>query len=245
MDQGAILLRLQETDIEIRRAERELDELPVKRKIIDTRHKIKDVAELKAKAEHLVARLDRAISKNEDETSQVSEKLEAEQAKVMSGDITNPKEVQHITREMDALRRRKEKLEMENLELMERQEKSKLQVGKVEVALQQLASQEASLTQRFRAEGGELQVGLENLAVERKKLATQLDAQLLQRYERVRESKGGVGAATLAGPACTACHMELPAQRLEELLAGPRIASCPACRRVLVIPVLEAEAGEQ
>lgn len=245
MDEGATLLRLQETDIEIRRGEKQLDELPVKRKIIDTRHKTKDVQALKAKAEHLVARLERAISRNEDETSQVSEKLEAEQAKVMSGDVTNPKEVQHITREMDALRRRREKLEMEDLELMERLEKSKLQVGKVEVALQQLATQEATLTEKFRAEGGEIQGTIEKLKAQRETLARSLSPQLLERYESVREAKGGVGAATLAGPACTACHMELPAQRLEELLAGPRIAVCPACRRLLVIPSSDEDAGEQ
>lgn len=245
MDEGATLLRLQETDLEIRRGEKQLDELPVKKKIIDTRHKIKDVETLKAKAENLVARLERAISRNEDETSQVTQKLEAEQAKVMSGDITNPKEVQHITREMDALRRRREKLEMEDLELMERLEKSKLQVGKVEVALQQLATQESTLTEKFRAEGGELQGEIESFKVQRGTLASSLTPKLLERYETVREAKGGVGAATLAGPACTACHMELPAQRLEELLSGPRIAVCPACRRLLVIPAPDEATEDQ
>ncbi|MBN2566103.1 MAG: hypothetical protein JXB46_10375, partial [Candidatus Eisenbacteria bacterium] len=166
-------------------------------------------------------------------------------AKVMSGDITNPKEVQHITREMDALRRRKEKLEMENLELMERLEKSKSQVGKVDSALDQHAAQEATLTEQFRSEGGELQAGIEVLKGQRGSLCASLEPALLQRYEGMRESKGGVGAATLAGQACTACHMELPAQRLEELLAGPRIAACPACRRLLVIPLPDERAGDE
>jgi len=243
MDEGAVLLKLQATDLEIRRGERQLDELPVKQKILDARHKAREVQALKVKAEHLAERLRRAISKNEDETSQVAQKLEAEQAKVMSGEITNPKEVQHITREMDALRRRKEKLEMEDLDLMERVEKAKGQIAKIDSALEQLAAQEVTLTEEYRAEGGGIQTAIEALKGEREALAAALGPQLLDRYEAARAAKGGVGAATLAGSACTACHMELPAQRLDELLAGPRIAMCPACRRILVIPDASDEAG--
>lgn len=242
MSEGSVLLRLQEADLEIRRSQRQLEELPVKKRILEIRHKIKEVETLKAKAEGLVLRLQRETAKNEDETAQVSSKLEAEQAKVMSGVVTNPKEVQHITREMDALRRRKDKLEMEDLELMERIEKARLQVGKVEVALQQLASQEHALTEEFKSAGGQLQSAIEELTSRRAVLAESIPADLLARYETLRESKGGMGAATLVGTACTACRVELPAERLEELRAQGGIVVCPACRRLLVIPVDEADA---
>lgn len=242
MDQGQTLLQLQDADIEIRRAEKQLDELPVKRKILETRRKAKEVGELKAKAELLVSKLERQMAANEDETSQVSDKIDAEQDKVMSGDITNPKEVQAITREMDALRRRKEKLEMENLALMERVEKARLQIGKIEVALQQLATQEAKQTEEFRAAGGELQTNLDSARARRDELATALEAGLLERYESIATAKGGLGAASLNATVCTACRMELPAQQLEALRTGPQIGVCPACHRLLVImPAEESE----
>lgn len=235
MDQGAALLSLQETDLEIMRTEKRLDELPVKQQIIEVRKKTREVQELKHKAEELVAGLRRAISRNEDETAQLSEKLEAEQAKVMGGTITNPKEIQNLTREMDALRRRKEKLEMEDLGLMERAEKATGQVAKVDAALEQLAAREESLTERFRTEGGELQNALQGLTDARSGLTGRVGDELLSRYEALRSAKGGIGAASLQGLMCTACRMELPAQRVEELRAGPQIAICPACRRLLVI----------
>lgn len=241
MDQGETLLSLQETDLETIRTQKRLDELPVKQSILAIRQKTRDVQVLKTKTGDLVAGFARAMSRNEDETAQITDKLETEQEKVMSGEITNPKEIQHLTREMDALRRRKEKLEMEDLDLMERAEKAAGQVAKVDAALEQLATQEASLTAQFRTEGGELQTELEELAKSRTVLASRLDGELLGRYEALRTAKGGVGAALLKGHMCSACRMELPAQRIEELLAGPEIAVCPVCKRLLVIKPVEDE----
>lgn len=235
MDQGETLLSLQETDLETIRAEKRLDELPVKQSILAIRKKTRDVQVLKTKTGDLVAGFARAMSRNEDETAQIAEKFETEQAKVMSGEITNPKEIQHLTREMDSLRRRKEKLEMEDLDLMERAEKAAGQVAKVDAALEQLAAQEATLTAQFRTEGGELQTELEELAKGRTVLASKLGGELLGRYEALRAAKGGVGAALLKGHMCSACRMELPAQRIEELLAGPEIGVCPVCKRLLVV----------
>ncbi len=239
MDQGQTLLSLQETDLAIIRTEKRLEELPVKKSILATRQKMRDVEALKAKVGELASGFSRAMSRNEDETAQIAEKFDTEQAKVMSGDITNPKEIQHITREMDALRRRKEKLEMEDLDLMERAEKAAGQVAKVDTALKQLAEQEATLTTQFRTEGGEIKTELEALNKKRTANAAELEPELLTRYETLRAAKGGVGAASLKGHMCSACRMELPAQRIEELLAGPDIGVCPVCRRLLVTTVVE------
>lgn len=235
MTSGETLLAIQEADLEIRRATKQLDELPVKGEIIATRKKAREVEALRAKAEELVARLDRAMARNEDETATLCAKIESEQQKVMSGDITNPKEVQHITREMDSLRRRTEKLEMEDLALMERAEKARGQIAKIDAALQTLAAKEKDLTVQFQAQGGELQGALAVSTARREKLAGALDSELLARYEKVREAKHGIGAAHLMGIVCSACRMELPAERVDELKNGPEIGKCPACQRLLVI----------
>ena len=235
MGQGTTLLGLADADLQIGRLERKLDEMPEKRAILEARKKTIEVKQLRAKAEELVSRLERDASRNEDETAQISEKIDSEQAKLMSGSITNPKEVQHISREMDALRRRKEKLEIDNLALLERIEKAQGQLAKIDAALAQLASREESLTDEFRSKGGEIQTALDSLKNRRNDLTAELDADTVERYERARASKQGVGAGALDGTACTACRMELPAERVDELLSGPEIAMCPACRRLLVV----------
>ena len=241
MDQAATLLKIQELDLEIRRDEKQLDEMPEKRAILETRAKTREIEALRRKADELVARLGREVAKNEDETTALSEKIAAEQARVMSGDITNAKEIQHLTREIDSLKRRREKIEMEQLTLLERVEKAKGQAVKVDAGLKQLGVREVELVDEFTAKGGALQERVEGSSAERDGLAKSIDAELLTQYESFREAKGGVGVGLLSGDACTACRMELPAERVEELRGGPEISLCPQCHRLIVVNPDDAE----
>lgn len=235
MQQGQALLELQATDLEILRAEKRLEEIPEKRAILDARHKIREVEALRAKAEGIAANLERGVSRNEDECAGLTAKIEDEQIKIMSGDITNPKELQHIAREMDALKRRRDKLEMEQMKLMERVEVGRAQVAKVDAALVQLARREEELTLAFKSKGGEMIAAIEALKARREELAAGIGPDLLGRYDTLRASRAGLGAGRLSGQSCTACRMELPAQRVQELSAGPEIGICPNCKRLLVV----------
>ncbi len=235
MDAPSALLELQECDLEIHRAEKQLDELPEKRTILETRRKSVEVGELKTRAELLVNRLERTIAANNDEVSSIDEKIASVQATLDSGKVTNPKEVHNFSREIDALRRRKDKLDTDTLGVMERMEKAGLQLNKIDAALQKLTDDEVSLIERFREKGGQVQTTLEESKARRTSIVAELDDELLQRYERIREAKGGIGAARLRQSACTACRVELPIERLRDLREGPDIAVCPSCRRLLVV----------
>lgn len=235
MDQGAALLDLQETDLSILRAEKRLDEMPEKRAILETRKKIREVQQLRVSAQELVGRLQREVTRHEDDCSTVSEKLSAEQAKFMSGEVKNPKELTHISREMDALKRRLDKLEMEEIALMERVEKAKGQIDKVDGALKQLAAKEAAVISTFKSQGSELTKEIEKLKSHRETVLPGIDADLLAKYESSRESKGGIGVGRLDGDKCTACHMDLPGERVAALRSGPPVSTCPGCRRLIVI----------
>lgn len=235
MELPVTLLTLQECDLEIRRASKELEEMPEKQAILKTRHKAADVRELRGKAEELVHRLDLAIKANNDEVALVDEKIRAVQTTLDSGEVNNPKEVHNLSREMDALKRREDKLDNETLSLMERAEKAREQVAKIDAALGTLAEREDELIARYQLKGGEVQARLEEKRALRSTLAADLGPELLERYESACETKGGIGAARLLGVTCSACRVELPAERVEELKSGPDIGVCPSCRRLLVV----------
>ncbi len=235
MDQPAALLALQECDLEIRRATKQLEEMPEKRAILETRHKTVEVQQLRAKGEELVHRLDRAIAANNDEVASVDEKIAAVQATLDSGQVTNPKEVHNLSREMDALKRREDKLDNETISLMERAEKAREQVARIDVALERLAARESELIAAYQEKGGEVQAHLEERNKTRGKLAAALGGHLFAKYETAAEAKGGIGAARLLDVACSACRIELPAERVRELRDGPDIGICPNCRRLLVV----------
>lgn len=70
----------------------------------------------------------------------------------------------------------------------------------------------------------------------RKDLVVDLPADLLSLYERLREQKGGVGAALLRQRRCGGCSLELNSGDLATLarLAPEDVARCEECGRILV-----------
>ena len=239
MTQAALLLALQDLDIEIMRAKKRLEELPEKREILTLRQKTREVTELHGRADVLVKKLAADLKAHQDEIEMLTSKLDAEQTKVMA--TTDHRAVVSITREMDGLRRRQDKMEMESLQLMERIDKAGTQMVKIDSALTQLAEKDAHLCTRFKTIGGALQSDIADMERRRAETAADLSAATLTRYEKIREAKGGVGVGRLEGEACTACRMSLPAERLRELHSGDDISVCPQCRRLIVVRAEDPE----
>lgn len=235
MSNGEALVALMKQDLEITRAEKALDELPEKRAVLQLRKRLREIEAVRDKAQAYCHKIDAMIARSADEATSIQAKIDAEQAKVLSGDVTNPKELQNLTRELDALKRRKDAIEYEELGLMEKAEAGTAQFDKVAAALADGAAKEAALIEEFKAKGGELQTEIVRLREAREKLAGRLPSEIRTRYERLRESKHGIAVGVLTGDLCSACRTQIPAHEVQTLRSGPEIAECPNCRRILVI----------
>lgn len=239
MREADALLELQAADVEIMRAGKRLDELPEKRRILEVRAKQREVGVMHQKTELLVRKLESELKARQDEIASLTDKIEVEQKKLM--ETADHRQVQSLSREMDGLKRRVDKLEMESMGFMERIERAAAQVVTVSGAVDQLAEKEQSLIEQFKKAGGALQKEIAQLKARRNKLAKQVDPDLLQRYEAARAAKGGVGVGCLNGDSCTACRMSLPAERVRDLTGGPDVGVCPQCRRLIVVRCEEAQ----
>lgn len=229
------LLRLQEADLEIARENKQLDELPEKQSLLALRKRVKEIQAVGQKADGYISAVEREISKNEDEVATLDDKIEEEQHRIMSGEVTNPKELQAITRELDALKRRKDRLENEELALMEKHENGKAQRAKVDAALAEAKAKDEKLVVAYRAKGGALQANIAKLDEQRAQLRGALPQDLVERYDTVRDSKGGVALGVLRDRVCDACRVEIPVDKVEKLKAGPDVSTCPNCRRILIV----------
>ncbi|TDB39875.1 MAG: hypothetical protein D9V44_02730 [Actinobacteria bacterium] len=235
MDQATALVALSDKDLEITRATKRLDELPEKQAILDLRHKMREIEALSAKAATYVAQLEAAQRRAEDEIATIAAKIAAEQTKVDSGAISNHKELQSLSREIDSLSRQKDKRENELLTQMEKLEAGKAQAEKIASTVEKARAKEAQLIAQFQKVGGDLQADIEKLKKQRVSLAKVLDTELLQRYESLRAAKHGLGVGILKGSMCSACRIDLPSERVMALTDGGPIGECPSCHRLLVV----------
>lgn len=235
MSEGDSLIALGELDLAIARTAKALDELPEKKAVLQIRKRQREVQAVRDRAGAYCKQANKVVTEANDKAASLQTKIDAEQAKVLSGEVTNSKELQSLTRELDALKRQKDAIEYEELSLIEKAETAEQQLAKVDAALAELAASEAKAIEVYRSRGGEVQTEIGRLTRERKKAVSALPADLRARYESVREAKHGIAVGILQGPMCSACRTQIPASQLQSVQSGPEISECPVCRRLLVV----------
>ncbi len=232
MSEGSRLLELQEIDLGILRATKRLEELPERRAILECRAKRREVAVLQQKAAALVHKLESEVKARQDEISTLAEKIAGEQVKLMN--TSDHRQVQAITREMDGLKRRVDKVEMEELQFMERGEKGSAQADTIAEHALKLEKREAELIASFQKVGGAIQIEIAQFQKRRESIAPQMEPKLLEQYETLRAARGGIAVGRYSDGECSACRMELPLEGRKKLLSGPEVGTCPECRRLIV-----------
>jgi predicted nucleic acid-binding Zn-ribbon protein len=144
-------------------------------------------------------------------------------------------EFQAIGHEIQRYETEIHKLEDEELELMIEADKLK---GEIEAAdksaratKESISRQLTDLETKLRALGSQQQ----ELETEREALAAQIDADLLDQFERLFNSKGDAAVVAVEHGVCTGCHMKVTTATASQVKAGKEIVSCENCGRILYL----------
>lgn len=240
MDSARYLLELQETDLESTRAAKRMEELPEKLQILKLRARRAEVLEKKEQVDAAFRSLDGQVKAFEHEISQLDTRIAGEQARLDA--TSDHRMVASITKEMAGCERRKNKIEFDEVALLEKLEKVRALQAQIAEALAKLDAQEAALIERFKVAGGEVQHELSELARTRAGIVSALPSATVDRYERLRAALHGIAVSRLASGRCSACRIDLSAAQLDALSQGADVSECPSCKRILVVR-LDEEAG--
>ena len=223
------LLALQERDQHLRAFQSELSRLPDERKAWE-----KQLADSAARLETAKTRA------KEIEVEKKSLQVE-EQAKRDA--ITRYKQQQLQTRkneeysalahEIEAAEKAISALEDRELVFMDEAETLK---PEIEVAEKTHASEKTKVEQMFTSLT-EKKANLENRTAEvkadRARFTTDVDEDVLERYERLFKTKNGVAIAPLEHEVCMGCHMKVTTQTVVQVKSGKEVIHCPQCGRIL------------
>ncbi len=128
------------------------------------------------------------------------------------------------------------KLEDEELELMMQADKLKAELEveekKAKATKESITRQMTDLEEKSKTLGGRLQ----ELTKESAELATKIDEDLLDRFNRLFESKGDAAVVAVEHGICTGCHMKVTTATAMRVRAGKEIVSCEQCGRILYDP---------
>ena len=166
----------------------------------------------------------------------VKTRRERDQQMLDSGAVTNPKDAERMLHELESLARRISDLEDVEIEVMERLEEAQASLQNASHDLTEIDEQAAVLAKARDERAGDVQRQLDEASAEREQTVVEVPEDLLALYTKLREQKGGVGAAALRAKQCEGCRLTLDASILRDIAIAPAddVLRCEECGRILV-----------
>jgi predicted nucleic acid-binding Zn-ribbon protein len=177
-----------------------------------------------------------AQKKADADVEQVKARRARDRDRMDQGLITNPKDLERMQHELESLDRRITTLEDEELEVMEELEEAQVRLAQLQVQIGEADERLARLTAERDRRTAEIDAELAGVTRDRSPMVADVPEDLLALYDRLRESKGGVGAAELRARQCGGCRLSIDASELAQIKAAPedQVIRCEECQRILV-----------
>ena len=223
------VIRLQEIDKRLAELKREISTLPA------------HIAEIEKKLGSHERKLEAdraALAGNQKERKKCEGDIQIQEQKIsklkdqMLGAKTND-QYRAFQNEIDFCSKEIRTAEDRILELMAESDPLDKAVKAAEAALKVEKAQVTAEQNTARERTAVDQAAANELQKERSALVSSITPSVVQRYERARSARRGIGIAEVVGGRCTACNMALRPQYYQELRRGDQVLVCESCQRIL------------
>jgi len=231
-DQFHTLAQIQEIDLQILAAQKELGNFPQQLK--EKEGKIAAAQKAHALIEQELETARSAVSASQVELQATRERLEISRGRLET--VRNQGQFQAVHREIEQMERAefmlKQLLDTRTQTLKQIEDRLAQAKNSVESAEQAKASLVTLVTEAGNGAAARVEV------LERSKapLKGNVEPRILSLYDRIRGSRAGIGVAAIVDGACKACHRSLPPQLLNELRKGENPQQCSNCQRLIYLP---------
>jgi len=230
MSEALNLFRLQNLDTAIDKAKARLEE--IERALSDDetiQRAMKRLEKTQAHAKEVRIKL-----------HQIEDKVEAQRIKrkttqnsLFSGKIKNPKELEDLQMESEALKRYIAQLEDEQLEAMIANEEAVEAEEEARKALQQAKGTASEENAALLGEKRKLEEDLARLIREKEAVLQALSKESLKLYQQLRKRKHGSAVSAVSDGGCSICGQSLSPANLQMIRASNQLVFCPSCGRIL------------
>ncbi len=225
----AQVVDLQDLDLEIAGLQREVQRIP--REVADGEQLLNSSRGAWDQARERLAALEQLRRRKERELEDVTAEQRKRQGRLF--EIKTNQEYAAVLKEIEGLKERRSKLEDEILGTFDDIEAAQSAVRDESARFQE---REKIFQQERTTKEGELrrlQGELERVQEERRRQANRVEASLLQTYQRLLRSRGGLAVVPVKDGSCLGCHVALTPQTYNELRKGEVFVSCANCQRIL------------
>ncbi|QBR94320.1 hypothetical protein EXE57_04250 [Nocardioides euryhalodurans] len=230
------LLDVQELDSRADQLRHQLSHLPEHEAIATLKAARADLDDRARDAAIVVEDLATEQAKVDADVEQVKTRRTRDRDRMDQGLITNPKDLQRMQHELESLERRITSLEDQELEVMEKVEDAQRELDTLTRQVAEADEELATLTAARDEKSSVIDAQLAEVEAQRGPAVEGMPEPLLTLYDRLREQKGGVGAAALRARECGGCRLSLDAAELATIRAATsdEVIRCEECQRILV-----------
>jgi predicted nucleic acid-binding Zn-ribbon protein len=147
--------------------------------------------------------------------------------------IKNIKELQALQREIDQIKQNNSVIEEELIKAMEALDACAATLGEKEAEAKALEETWATKRAELQRQLAQVESEVVEVSKGREALTTQLNGELIGRYELIFARRGGTAVVAVLEGICQGCFMNIPPQLYNEILKGERLHLCPSCNRIL------------
>ena len=162
------------------------------------------------------------------------DKRQSAETRLYSGEVTNPKELQDMQMEVEALTRRKSVLDDELLKLKSERDELRGKAEDAEARCSQAREKHELESKELLDEKETLTDTVNQLLARRKSSVAEIPPQAFQTYNSMRAAKSNRPVAVLKEKACTICGIEQNYIVITAINRGEELVNCQNCGRILI-----------
>jgi hypothetical protein len=230
VSRASALYRLQQTDLSVDQAQAKLEAVEAG---LAEHGPVEQARQEAAKAAQEVLQSAQAMRAAEDAVASQREKMAQVDSRLYGGGVHNPKELQELQAEAEALRRHLVILEDRLLEAMQLAEDADSSAQGAGTRLELAEADSSGRASGLRKQSETLKALLEQHFEERAAAEVGVSPEDLRLYRSLRKGPGSLAVAELQDDTCSACGVSLSASERQEVRNGPGLNRCRQCGRIL------------
>ncbi|MFZ4683170.1 MAG: zinc ribbon domain-containing protein [Terrimicrobiaceae bacterium] len=226
------LLALQDRDQRLRAFQSELAHLPDERKARE-----KQIADSAARLEQAKTRVKEIeVEKKTLELDAQSKRDAISRYKTQQLQTRKNEEYTALAHEVESAEKAIRAIEDKELDLMEEVEQLKPQIAAAEKTHAEEKAKIEQVLAGLDAKKANLDSRIAELQADRARFTEGVDEDVLERYERLFQTKNGTALSPLEHEVCMGCHMKVTTQTGVQVKSQKDVVHCPQCGRILYLP---------
>jgi predicted nucleic acid-binding Zn-ribbon protein len=161
-------------------------------------------------------------------------KREATEARLYSGNVKNPKELQEMQQEVDSLKKWRAEWEDRLLVAIVAMEDAQAIFDERQLAYDAALEEAAANNAELDTEKSTLEVRNIDLEKQRQEIAANIEKPLLEKYVALRRTKNNRAVSVMKDDTCTICGVTQIDSIARSVRASDEIVTCRNCGRILI-----------